>query len=371
MKRRLMALVMLVCMMGSPAGAYAQSDYPQSEYYQIRSIGQLKGYLSECAHRLDRRICFSYPAAMDEVFENLSAVETILYNCGVMRLSWTRYRAQRRIEIKEIEYYPGFRAARAWSMERLDLLTREELLLLDRAQQLVFQAAEESRTPLELARWLHDELCRSVVYTRSPDGKSTCDSAIGALQEGRAECDGYADAFYLLCTLAGFKVGFQHGTTVESADGSMHLWNVLEWEGLWYHVDVTWDDIDDPQSPDIACYRYFNIGSDMFYDHFWDSELTLCPLSAYTDWNRFFYTCAQAGEQGFGLYCSSLEDAAQYIAGRRARGMSDAHVMVDGRYENGQLLNETIKNVPVYGRWTTWTKIMGPYTVYDVQFRDD
>ncbi len=363
MKKRWVALVLMVCMLIGQAAGAAQSEYPR-----LGSEESLKQYLAQCVRNLDDRICFSYTEELAALFETTEAVENILYNGGAFGWSWTHYPSLRRLEIGRIEYYPGFRAARAWAMNRTELLTEEETMLLERAQALVEQAADESRTPLELERWLHDEICRRTVYALSPDGRSERDSASGVLLYGQAECDGYADAFYLLGTLAGFNVGFQHGTTVESAQDGAHLWNVIEWDGLWYHVDVTWDDLDYKDCEDMMTYRYFNVGGDMFRDHFWDEEWTIGQRASYTDWNRFFYTCAQAGEQGGGVYCASLKAAAEYAAARKAQGMTDAHVMVDGRHEDGQAFNEVLKGVPVYGRWTTWTKPMGSYTLFDVLF---
>ncbi len=362
MNKKGLALVLILCLL---LGGTARA---QSEYPRLRSEEDLKQYLTQCLRNLDGKIGFFYTEELAPLFESTEAVENILYNGGAFGWSWTHYPIWRRIEIENIEYYTGFRTARAWALNRTDLLGGEERLLLERAQALVEQAVDESRTPWERARWIHDEICRRTVYTLSADGRSVQDTASGVLLYGEAECDGYADAFYLLGTLAGFNVGFQHGTTVESAEDGAHLWNVIEWDGLWYHVDVTWDDIDCEGHEDMMTYRYFNVGGDLFRDHFWDEAWALGQRALYTDWNRFFYTCAQAGEQGGGVYCASLQAAAEYAAARKAQGMTEAHIMVDGRYADGQPFNEAIKAVPVYGRWTTWTKSAGKYTLFDVLF---
>ena len=69
------------------------------------------------------------------------------------------------------------------------------------------------------------------------------DGCIGALLNGQADCDGYADAMFLVGRLAGLNVRRQYG---DSANGGVsgwfttHMWNLIELDGSWRMMDVTW-----------------------------------------------------------------------------------------------------------------------------------
>ena len=95
--------------------------------------------------------------------------------------------------------------------------------------------------PVEQALILHDYLVSHVTYnwdvaTTGKITNSRVYSAYGALVEGDAVCQGYALAYRLLLTELGINC-----TTI-SSDVMKHMWNAVELDGTWYHVDVTWDD---------------------------------------------------------------------------------------------------------------------------------
>ena len=55
-------------------------------------------------------------------------------------------------------------------------------------------------------------------------------------------CEGYSEAFQLLCQ----REGIPCITVVGTANGGGHAWNYVQMEdGVWYAVDLTWDDQDD------------------------------------------------------------------------------------------------------------------------------
>lgn len=60
-------------------------------------------------------------------------------------------------------------------------------------------------------------------------------SALSVLREGRANCQGFSDALYLLCTLAGLRAEYRLGFKGRE----MHLWNGVEVQGRWLAADAT------------------------------------------------------------------------------------------------------------------------------------
>ena len=134
-------------------------------------------------------------------------------------------------------------------------------------------------TPLETARAIHDTLCRHIVYTVDESTEED-DTAIGAILNGQANCDGYTDAFYLVGTLAGLTVRHQFGNVYEYDTSygysDSHLWNLLYLDGSWRVVDVTWDDQKDGEPR----YLWFNIGYDRITrTHFWNESCSPSIIS--------------------------------------------------------------------------------------------
>jgi len=88
-------------------------------------------------------------------------------------------------------------------------------------------------------------------------------NAYGMLVNGRAVCQGYAEAADLLFTLAGIEsiliTGDDHGIP--------HAWNIVKIDGEYYHVDSTLDD-----SKEIRHY-YLNLSDkDIEKAHTWDRK---------------------------------------------------------------------------------------------------
>lgn len=94
------------------------------------------------------------------------------------------------------------------------------------------------------AQALHDYLVRNCAYDSDaarytkdvPQQYRASYTAIGALVDGRAVCQGYADAYSLLLARAGIE------STYVSSAAMNHGWNMVKVGDRWYHVDVTWDD---------------------------------------------------------------------------------------------------------------------------------
>lgn len=140
--------------------------------------------------------------------------------------------------------------------------------LLEVCDSIVMEMEKRSSC-YEKEKFIHDYLVKNIVYGY-PEGKDRKDStgytAYGALVQGKAVCNGYAQAFQLLCDLGGIECNMICG----QADGENHAWNQVCLEEEWYHVDVTWDD-PTPDRPDRILYTYFNLNDkQMAYSHQWD-----------------------------------------------------------------------------------------------------
>lgn len=104
----------------------------------------------------------------------------------------------------------------------------------------------------EKVKSIHDYLANNIVYDDTISEPNIYDP-YGALITGVCVCEGYAEAFKLLCD----REGIPCLNVVGTGNGGAHKWNMVQMEdGEWYTVDATWDD----QTSNIY-YSYFLIGS--------------------------------------------------------------------------------------------------------------
>jgi hypothetical protein len=114
---------------------------------------------------------------------------------------------------------------------------------------------------------VHDYLVKRCQYGY-PENTDDAYDAYGIMVEGKAVCDGYAEAFFLMVTCLGIDCDIVVGT----ADGESHAWNQIKLDNQWYNVDLTWDD----SLPDMGEYvkhTYMNVDdSALGVTHVWDGE---------------------------------------------------------------------------------------------------
>ncbi len=118
---------------------------------------------------------------------------------------------------------------------------------------------QDAETDFEKAVILHDFLTKSCTYAGKTDteigSKSTAHTAYGALVDKYAFCDGYASAYKILLNRCGIECIIAEGAT----DVQPHLWNVVNQDGKYYHIDCTWNDADVDFVSDLAFHGFFNL----------------------------------------------------------------------------------------------------------------
>lgn len=86
----------------------------------------------------------------------------------------------------------------------------------------------------EKIKAIHDWIVSHVEYDQS----LTHYTAYEAVTSGETVCQGYS--------LLGYKMLKEAGITVLIAEGTVntgeHAWNMVKLDGVWYHLDLTWDD---------------------------------------------------------------------------------------------------------------------------------
>ncbi|MBR5975442.1 MAG: hypothetical protein IK020_09700 [Clostridiales bacterium] len=117
-------------------------------------------------------------------------------------------------------------------------------------------------------RKIHDYLISHCEYALDGDVVYYSSTQV-LLEEGKAQCQGYSEAFAALCLLSGVKCKVISGNSTFGFGEGAHAWCQVNIGYIWYHIDVTWDD---PIPDDPGFIRYdFYLKSDntMDYTHDW------------------------------------------------------------------------------------------------------
>lgn len=123
----------------------------------------------------------------------------------------------------------------------------------------ILKGMTSDMSEFEKVEYIHDSINKICVYGESETNNH--DSAYGCLVEGQAVCEGYSKAFLLLCDRAGINSTVVTGTALSSNGESVsHMWNMVMIDGLWYHIDLTWDDPTlNPPDRNYVRYDFFNV----------------------------------------------------------------------------------------------------------------
>lgn len=103
----------------------------------------------------------------------------------------------------------------------------------------------------------HDYLINNNKYDKNKEKNFSSyhsDTAIGPLFEGYAICSGYSDTMAIFLN----KLNLENVKVVTKD----HVWNAVNINGTWYHIDVTWDDPLTTTGEDVLRYDYFMINTD-------------------------------------------------------------------------------------------------------------
>ena len=83
---------------------------------------------------------------------------------------------------------------------------------------------------------IHDYIVKTLTYDTSMN--QAINSPYYALTTGKTLCNGYAMLTYKMLKEAGIPVRLVSGVAGDVG----HVWNLVQLDGKWYHLDTTWDD---------------------------------------------------------------------------------------------------------------------------------
>ncbi len=204
--------------------------------------------------------------------DGMTKICDLVAHAGILDLELGAYRTWHSITLDIENLYPGLEIALAVENGKEKELSSQLQKTLTEAQKMAKDC--KSTDPRETAMAIHDAICKCTEY-ETRNSRSDNDTAVGVLLNGKADCDGYADAFYLVGMLAGLEVRYQHGDGKNSSlsdffNTATHMWNLVKLKGSWRAVDLTWDD----SEKDVQ-YTWFDLGKDRARrDHKWNEDMT-------------------------------------------------------------------------------------------------
>ena len=154
-------------------------------------------------------------------------------------------------------------------------------------------------------RKLHDALLEKCTYKKGVDSIEDgwqYFSVYGAIVDGQAVCEGYAKAMMLMLNLVGVDCTTVRGGSMDER----HMWNLVELDGSWYHLDSTWDDTEDDYT-----HEFFNLTTEsILLDHTLDLLITDIPYTDDFNYNFFLPECTSDEMNYFvreGIVVNSLD----------------------------------------------------------------
>lgn len=347
--------------------AFLQADYEASESWFSKMEGRQEEYGAE--HFLT--LADAKPYLMEKFEERVNMVSVHVaqekdqkFSDGLRNvfpaMYWNihYYENDQLLTLVAISYYPADKILRAWEQDKTDTLSEAEQQTLQTALEVVEQAKQQSEDPLQIQQYLHDWLCQKITYESPNMEVKRAEyielrqlSCIGALLDGEANCQGYADGFYLLGNLAGLEVGRQFGDT-----GGGHVWNTVTYDGVSYITDVTFDDLSD-EDYDGWHYTYYNVGLDPeVYEIFGGEELA--PELFKGTQPPYSYFAREA------LTFTSLKEACDQLADHKFDTNAKwSYAMLEGQEITVEELSRTLRR-SIQARATrsvSWVQWVMPY----------
>lgn len=152
--------------------------------------------------------------------------------------------------------------------------------MMSKTKDIVAKVIKPGMSDLEKELALHDYLVFNTVYDyenyMSDTVSDEAHQPYGVLVNKVAVCDGFARTMQILLDMVGIESEFVHGSSEGDRGWNGHAWNIVKIDGKYYHLDVTYNNIDKDNAEienDSITHTYFNISDrQMSVDHKWDKN---------------------------------------------------------------------------------------------------
>lgn len=217
----------------SGATVAAQQTF-SSSVQNFTSVGDAAEYLRGCIRSRQTNITFGYSVALkssaqtlDSIFLELFSetgrpdegdyIRYGLYSYGVSMSG----NSSRTVYTLELAYFTN---------------AQQERYVDSAVSSIISKLSLSGKSEYEKIAAIYEYIVSNVKYADDLSDE-TVYSAYGALANGKAVCQGFAQLFYRLASEAGISSRVVAGT----AGGGDHAWNIASINGWYYLLDSTWD----------------------------------------------------------------------------------------------------------------------------------
>ena len=199
----------------------------------IACAAEMSRYLADAQERRAMEIRCELTPAFSARMSDAALTEALLLGLPMaqgVQQRIVRSRGRGAVLTAKIRYRQGVR------MLAGDALSPEEAASLERARDIVadFLLLDEA----ERFASVYDWVCGHVRYVHTAPGQKGYERLVcasGALLDGKANCQGFADVLYLLCGLCGIACAYRIGR----GERRLHMWNAVCLSGVWQETDVS------------------------------------------------------------------------------------------------------------------------------------
>ncbi len=195
----------------------------------------------------------TYDNCMND-FEDISHNQTLLSTINNMVSPYNSYE----------KVYFKFNSYGKITMSIDKLYSKEEIELIEgKIDEFINSNISDGMNVTEKINAFHDYLINNSVYDKSradaiESGNDTSNSnshkANGPLIDGIALCSGYSDAMKIYLD----KLGIPN----YKVSNKNHIWNLVNIDDKWLHLDLTWDDPVTNTGENILLYKFFLVDTD-------------------------------------------------------------------------------------------------------------
>ena len=130
----------------------------------------------------------------------------------------------------------------------------------DRIKEITDSIITDDMSTYDKILAFHDYIVDHTVYDSSVSinnqlsSGTNSNNAVGLLFEGKAICSGYSDVMAVFLNM--------YGVNNYKISSDEHIWNLVNIDGEWKHIDVTWDDPITSNGANILLHDFFLISTD-------------------------------------------------------------------------------------------------------------
>lgn len=167
------------------------------------------------------------------------------------------------------------------------------------------------------------------IVSSGGSGKDEDYNIIGFFQGKVAVCYGFSLVFKLLCDYSGINCLVIRGKTKGN-----HAWNMVEYDGGFYHIDTTWDLLEDHNDGKLGIYKFFMV------DDLWiKKSRTINAIANYPKSYGLQYTYYVRNK----YMINDISNLSQYFYERLKEYPNEIIVYVTDKRLNWEIINYSYK----------------------------